>query len=496
MTVRLPPSPSLEPLVFTSIADASSVEGQLLAISNQVAPAADLLPPPATAGSLFAAFPVWGGGGGFEVWGFLNNTVLVTTTSDFHTWGASLAVATAVPSLGIPKSCDRDDAAGVYLCLTFVSDAVGAVAFRCAAPLARNGCEPVGGTWKSTAFYDHDDINLIFDASRARWVDVQVALVPAHVLNRTKPFCDNVQGDSMRVVTTRIAPAAAGGGGWGANSACLGAQVSQYCPGPFNASAGAIFRPSASDPPELQFYRLRPFVLGGGSARLVGHALIYAPSPLDLPASARCLGGVGAPGVCCHGPHIGDEFWIGPTSGDPADLAGWARPFAGAPRLMMPPGVYLMPQPQVLPGGAGGARHVFLDTATGTPGAAVWTLPLHRLAGLRAAANAAFTTAPFALPAAGLALNADAAWPVPAGQPGDEERGGYVMAELLDAVTGAPFPGLPRNASALINATGVALPLAWPGAPGPMPPPGTSVRLRFYLRAATVYAVYARGSGS
>ena len=163
---------------------------------------------------------------------------------------------------------------------------------------------------------------------------------------------------------------------------------------------------------------------------------------------------------------------------------------------MMPPGVYLMPQPQVLPGGAGGARHVFLDTAAGTPGAAVWTLPLHRLAGLRAAANAAFTTAPFALPAAGLALNADAAWPQPAGVPGDEERGGYVMAELLDAVTGAPFAGLPRNASALINATGVALPLAWPGAPGPMPPPGTSVRLRFYLRAATVYAVYARGSGS
>jgi len=62
MTVRsLPASPSLEPLVFSSIADASSVVGHLLAISNQVAPAADLMPPPAAAGSLFAAFPVWGG---------------------------------------------------------------------------------------------------------------------------------------------------------------------------------------------------------------------------------------------------------------------------------------------------------------------------------------------------------------------------------------------------------------------------------------------------
>jgi hypothetical protein len=39
-------------------------------------------------------------------------------------------------------------------------------------------------------------------------------------------------------------------------------------------------------------------------------------------------------GGCCHGPHLFEEWWIGPQSGDAADTRGWRRPFRnthGAP---------------------------------------------------------------------------------------------------------------------------------------------------------------------
>ena len=59
------------------------------------------------------------------------------------------------------------------------------------------------------------------------------------------------------------------------------------------------------DPPELEFYRIRPFTIGS-SKRLAAHVLIYVPSPSDvvvMPGYGRqplwyCKGG------CCHGPHM------------------------------------------------------------------------------------------------------------------------------------------------------------------------------------------------
>jgi hypothetical protein len=61
------------------------------------------------------------------------------------------------------------------------------------------------------------------------------------------------------------------------------------------------------DPPELQFYRMRPFYIGNTS-RLAAHTLQYAPAP-----SQKILGkGYGRqPSMClnksldlCHGPHL------------------------------------------------------------------------------------------------------------------------------------------------------------------------------------------------
>lgn len=62
-----------------------------------------------------------------------------------------------------------------------------------------------------------------------------------------------------------------------------------------------MVRPGADDPPELEFYRIRPFNVSG---RLAAHVLLYVPAPSDVvvqPGYGRqplwyCKNG------CCHGP--------------------------------------------------------------------------------------------------------------------------------------------------------------------------------------------------
>ena len=117
-----------------------------------------------------------------------------------------------------------------------------------------------------------------------------------------------------------------------------------------------LIQPDAQDPPELQFYRIRPFYVGNTS-RLAAHVFTYATQPPQSivgedyglqpsacspvndkkwakmppfkPYNPRCENG-----GCCHGPHLFEEWWIGPHSGDAADTRGWRRPFRsthGAP---------------------------------------------------------------------------------------------------------------------------------------------------------------------
>eukprot|EP01052_Picozoa_sp_SAG31_P023826 SAG31_NODE_1988_length_6721_cov_11.339928_8_plen_93_part_00 len=75
------------------------------------------------------------------------------------------------------------------------------------------------------------------------------------------------------------------------------------------------------DPPDLEFYRIRPFILGE-SGRLAAHVLDYVPSPPNVvysPGYGRqplwyCSKG------CCHAPHMYEEWWIGPPSGNPTEM--------------------------------------------------------------------------------------------------------------------------------------------------------------------------------
>ena len=199
----------------------------------------------------------------------------------------------------------------------------------------------------------------------------------------------------------------------------------------------------------------------------------------------------------CHGPHIMNEFWLGPPDGNASDLSGWSRPFrTPAPQPAtgnaMGSAVGMMAQPVTTE-----TQHIWIDQD------GAYALPLYRLAGLYSAANAEFSTRPFPMPdeAAGerLYVNADVSWGPSRGQGGvgcDEPCSAYLMAELLDASTGRALRH--KEDCALQNVDGLEIELRWRSGGGgggeaaaaavAVVAPKTAVRLRFYLREATVYA--------
>ena len=195
-----------------------------------------------------------------------------------------------------------------------------------------------------------------------------------------------------------------------------------------------------------------------------------------------------------------EEWWLGPLSGDPTDLAGWRRPYFDD--RAFPHDVWAMEQPVPFNGSL-----VWLDNG------AVWGVPQHRLAGLSCASNGEFSTATFGFPAAkaakaaaaggqggGLWLEADALW---GEKPGvgpewraggcngvggsDEGHAAYVQVELRDGATRQVIPGYEKDGCILMNKAG-RLPLAWTNATQPIAA-GAAVYARVYFRDATVYAL-------
>jgi hypothetical protein len=159
-----------------------------------------------------------------------------------------------------------------------------------------------------------------------------------------------------------------------------------------------LIRPHPTeDPPELQFYRIRPFYVGE-SGRLAASVLQYAASPAEMNNVSSygywgpyCPNPNGGFDMChkghgygrMHGPHVMEEWWVGTQDQTgPEDFSGWTRPykrFKAAPH-----DVWLMTQPVVYSN-----RHVWVsDTA-------VYTLPLYRVAGVYAPTNGEFSSKPF-----------------------------------------------------------------------------------------------------
>lgn len=233
----------------------------------------------------------------------------------------------------------------------------------------------------------------------------------------------------------------------------------------------------------------------GSSGRLVAHALLYVPSPsniVTLPGYGRqplwyCKDG------CCHGPHMYEEWWIGPESGDITDLSSWRRPYFDT--RAFPHDIWAMAQPVEY-----NKSYVWVDNGR------VWGIPQNRLAGITSASNAEFSTAAFDLPSnKQLWLEADVLW----GQKpqfggvdwcrggcngvggSDESHSAYIMAEVLDDATSKPLPGFEKEKCVLFNQTGT-LELVWSSATHTRElqrrHQDARVRLRFYFRDATLYA--------
>jgi len=217
--------------------------------------------------------------------------------------------------------------------------------------------------------------------------------------------------------------------------------------------------PDAYDPPELEFYRFRPFLAGG---RLFAQVLLYAPSPDYVTGLLPRMCRKDCP-TCCHASHMYSELFVLGDGADPLDLPAWLRPWrftslrtAAGP--WTPTDVLLDAEPLEI-----GESLVWLSAA------AVYTRPTHRLGGLTSPANAAFSTFAFGWPASGqLWLDANASWwnqSTPGAiQPAahcDQGCQAYVLAELRDAESGAVIPGYEKHKCILRNVDGTRLRLRW-----------------------------------
>ena len=258
-------------------------------------------------------------------------------------------------SIWTVKSMDRNPATGEYL--MFASYGSSAHTFTAVKPRTAYAFKPTTGSLKTSNFKDHDDCNVIFDAGTKQWVDLQIMyeLYSAIGLDATKikKYCDNVSNDTRRVVTVRTST---DGTKWSQDWGCADpTQKDEHCK-TFNTSALISACDCALDPPDLEFYRIRAFHLGA-SGRLAAHALNYVPSPHSVvysPGYGRqplwyCKHG------CCHGPHSFEEWWLGPSNGDPRAMTSWRRPFRDTHAA--PHDTWLMAQPITTP-----TQHLFIDS--------------------------------------------------------------------------------------------------------------------------------------
>lgn len=409
----------------------------------------------------------------------LGVNVMRYTTRDFVNWSDPISVLYLPNGSGklgssvgdgkvwTMKSMDRNDATGEYL----MAASYGAAArmFRAVRPTTPDSFQVTTGDLKTPNFKDHDDVNLYYDPIRAQWVDMQISY---EVWNKT--YCDNCHG-ARRYVTYRTSE---DGTYWSDDGSCLdNPQKDEHCK-KFNTSAMITAIPEV-DPPELEFYRVRPFRLGN-SGRLAAHALLYVPSPSNIvvqPGYGRqplwyCKNG------CCHGPHMHEEWWVGPEDADPTKMTEWRRPFFDTKAF--PHDIWAMAQPVLF-----NNSHLWVDNR-------MYALQEHRMSGIFSSSNAEFSTKPFAMPSNGLWVNAAALWygGNHVGDPEgcDEGCAAYLMAELLDAETGAVIPGYDRTNCVVLNKDGLQLPLEW-NTTQPAPDVGALIQVRFFFRDATIYAV-------
>ena len=190
--------------------------------------------------------------------------------------------------------------------LGFVLTSANGISWRCKGSTTPDGnCD-----MRRPTTIDHDDGSITWDSERAEWVNAQIVIQdkPPAVLPSGQQLTDNSPG--RRVVGFRTSTD--GGTSWTCVPSYLGGG-NPFCPMFFSnvTSANAVLpddsASGAIDPPELQFYRARPWRYGD---RWIAAVYNYAPWPLT-------------PGK--HGPHMGSEWWV--NKGRLADAGAWERPY-------------------------------------------------------------------------------------------------------------------------------------------------------------------------
>ena len=538
LTAKFSDSLTTGPMLFMDLQDVDKVEGRVRAVANPTSQLSQYSTPPEnyTAGAtVFAAFPVWQNKtelhtseGVFEVFvavgrpgepwfdssyrevrpGSDTNERALSedgvqvkryTTSDFKKYSEPVVVLflpdgdTNDGKIWTVKSMDRNPKSGEYMLLaSYGSTAHSFSSGHGTPPTAANSLKPTTGNLSVGNIKDHDDTNIIYSLyaeSNEPWVDMQIMYEDISVtMAKTYPkkkYCDNISNTTRRVVSYRTS---ADGVTWTQDAGCADKpQKDEHCHS-FNID-GMIRPDPKNDPPELEFYRIRPFYFGD-SQRLLAHALLYTPAPPEVvvvPGYGRqplwyCKSG------CCHGPHMYEEWWVGPNDGNPTNLSQWRRPFYDVHAF--PHDIWAMSQPVVY-----NDSHIWVDNG------AVWGLPLYRLAGLYTESNGEVITSAFKMPSEPLWINAHALWE------GDDHTGGcdegcaaYIMIELIDAESGAIIPGYEKEKCIMVNVDGLRLPVVWKkkaadfGVEDADDLTGTElagkeIKMKIYFRDATIYAI-------
>eukprot|EP00946_MAST-07B_sp_MAST-7B-sp1_P004567 g4567.t1 len=396
------------------------------------------------------------------------------TTTDFQKYaGGDCLLYFEKSGLSDIKTIARDDEKGVYYLLYWGLHGVAKLYTSNNHGQSWVGPASVTGVngFSAGNLHAKDDINFVWQKDFGL-VDMQV-FWERNLPTTPGDMCDNGGCNSRRVIGTLTAKSGSSGKVW------------EY------TKSHRFPSDAENDPPELQFYRIRPFVVPGTQGdRVFAHTLLYAPSPWinknygRQPSMCR----PGAENHECHGPHMYEEWWTLKRGASPADVStkSWRRPARFT--KMAPENAYLFAQPGVIGTGAA-TKMVWVGSGS------VYTLPLHRGVGIYAPANARVKVQPaFSLdkitPKTQLFLNADAKWgaKLPAGGC-DETCAAYILVELQDG-NGKTISGYDHKSfDAITDRDGINMPLTWNGS-ARLPTNEKSIIVKIWFRAAKIYAVY------
>lgn len=288
-------------------------------------------------------------------------------------------------------------------------------------------------------YLDHDSFGLMWDERTGLYVNYQATYQTCR-----KPYEDNAGADIRRVLHIRTSE---DGINWNPGTNVVARR--KHIP------KSRLITPDRDDPPELEFYRFQVFPHCG---RYIGMMLNYAPLPHAVNPSYPWSK---------HGPHLSGEWWVS------ADGREWERPFRDVFAPGEAPGI-IEHNPINVRG-----RHLWIM------GDGVYGLPQDRIFFVGSLANAEFSTVPFAMPETPLVLNASLCYHGMAGR--GMQGQSYIMVEILRE-DGSPVKKFARERCIIRHMDGQTQRLKW-GEEDGTSLAGKTVRLRFHLRDARIYAV-------